>query len=481
MSRISIVAIAVVASASVAFATGPRDVKPVDPATIHVFRAENWAPLDENGHIIGGLRPIPQNNSRAASWKMAFDSMNTNPITQLTYSGQYGTTTAYQIADAGYKCYMWANDITALNTGTALGHAKMARLAFYWNPDGNAASPSGALNFAAKISTGSNFDNTSDGPVLKNETSSIMITRANLDVFVTGQGNRPNKEVFFDMSTVAASLPLPAVASLTNSGVVKVELGTYDSGTGEFQQFNPLVICAPLFSNQLSVGEPTPAGTNPSKSGELMWLDDGSTAAIGEPDYVFQDFTNTSSESFPFAELYSGDYTTASPSRGMLQPAVALFVDQNMKQITGTVVFNSLAVPANRPGTAKFTVYNSSTNALLSTQILPLSSTGGFVLADPNPSTGGSYRIKVEESTWLRKASGIINTASGVSVPAGTLSLINGDVDDDGEIGSADFDIVVANFGVSPANPGDGDVDRDDEVGSSDFDIVVANFGLGDE
>lgn len=54
---------------------------------------------------------------------------------------------------------------------------------------------------------------------------------------------------------------------------------------------------------------------------------------------------------------------------------------------------------------------------------------------------------------------------------------ILGDVDGDDEIGSTDFDIIVANFGNSPATYAEGDVDGDGEVGSTDFDIVVADFG----
>ncbi|MBN8690316.1 MAG: hypothetical protein J0L72_05935 [Armatimonadetes bacterium] len=47
------------------------------------------------------------------------------------------------------------------------------------------------------------------------------------------------------------------------------------------------------------------------------------------------------------------------------------------------------------------------------------------------------------------------------------------DVDGDGEVGSTDFDLVVAQFGTA----GTADIDHDGEVGSTDFDIVVAQFG----
>jgi len=57
----------------------------------------------------------------------------------------------------------------------------------------------------------------------------------------------------------------------------------------------------------------------------------------------------------------------------------------------------------------------------------------------------------------------------------GTITLILGDVDRDGEIGATDFDEVAARFGDSTTDPVD--VNRDGEVGSADFDIVVQNYG----
>ena len=67
----------------------------------------------------------------------------------------------------------------------------------------------------------------------------------------------------------------------------------------------------------------------------------------------------------------------------------------------------------------------------------------------------------------------------GVEQPEEVLLVIE-DVDDDGEVGPGDFELVVANFGSS-AGPELGDLDRDGEVGPSDFEIVVANFGLAGE
>jgi hypothetical protein len=163
-----------------------------------------------------------------------------------------------------------------------------------------------------------------------------------------------------------------------------------------------------------------------------------------------------------------------------LQPAIGLFQDQNAKTISGTLNFTNLAVPASGPKVVSIQILNSSTNVVLSTQEVALSATNGFILNDPNPTSGGSYKVAVKESTWLRKVSATISTTANLNTNAGTLSLINGDVDGDGEVGPGDFEAVVSNFGTD-LGPEFGDVDRDGEVGPSDFEIVVANFGLGDD
>jgi putative transposon-encoded protein len=69
----------------------------------------------------------------------------------------------------------------------------------------------------------------------------------------------------------------------------------------------------------------------------------------------------------------------------------------------------------------------------------------------------------------------VIWTGTAIAGPA--VSVKNGDLDQDTEVGPGDFEAVVAQFG----NSGDADCDNDGEVGPSDFEIVVGNFGLGDE
>lgn len=99
----------------------------------------------------------------------------------------------------------------------------------------------------------------------------------------------------------------------------------------------------------------------------------------------------------------------------------------------------------------------------------------------PTSQPAGSFRLLLQKTTWLQRARTLdVSTENS----AGPVQLVNGDVDGDHEIGSTDFDIVVANFGQSSTNVNNlvpGDIDRDLEVGSSDFDCIVANYGLSDE
>lgn len=95
-----------------------------------------------------------------------------------------------------------------------------------------------------------------------------------------------------------------------------------------------------------------------------------------------------------------------------------------------------------------------------------------FVIpAEANP---GIYSLRMKGGTFLASTYSINYSGSNISY---NVSLRNGDIDQDGEVGPGDFEAVVAQFG----GPGAADLDNDGEVGPSDFEVVVANFGLGDE
>lgn len=88
--------------------------------------------------------------------------------------------------------------------------------------------------------------------------------------------------------------------------------------------------------------------------------------------------------------------------------------------------------------------------------------------------TPGTYSVWVKPFHFLAKR--FDNTQiDSIGTYFVNGSFVNGDVDNDNEVGSSDFDEVVAQFG-EVGNPAD--LDGDDEVGASDFDIVVRNFGM---
>ncbi|MBL8059620.1 MAG: hypothetical protein JNK63_02765 [Chthonomonas sp.] len=457
------------------FAQRPSPV-PVDPSLIETVEATGWAPLDFFGNPIGPIQALPEPaNARAASWKYAFDSMNSQanalPATGTTPS----TLQPLWVIPGNYRAYMWANDVTALNTGTAYGLAKGAYIAFHWNPAATAPA-SGSLNFAAKIYTARKFDNTGDGPAVSQALGGVMVTIANLSV-----GTSPYKALPFDLSATPNSIALPGGMNTTTAASIVVELGTYSGST--FAPFNPIVVCSPLFGNMLAPGEPRYPGTNVSRSTDLYWADDASTFTP-TPSYTFEDFTNTSGSTFPFCELYTGD-TESDPTpanrHGIIQPAISLLVDQNAKVITGQLTFDDQVDSSRLPKTATFQVFDAAGVTLLSTQTVALSPTQTYTIADPNPSTGGTYVVRyVQGNVWLSKRSGVINTTGSPSTTANLL-LSNGDIDLSAEVDAADIDLVIANFGMTNVDGIGGDADLSNEVDAADIDVVIANFGATGE
>jgi hypothetical protein len=99
---------------------------------------------------------------------------------------------------------------------------------------------------------------------------------------------------------------------------------------------------------------------------------------------------------------------------------------------------------------------------------------GAYSFNIPSGAANGAYTLSFDGGTFLKSTFNV--TLSGSSLTQ-AVSLRNGDIDSDGEVGPSDFEAVVAQFGGA----GDADVDNDSEVGPSDFETIVANFGLGDE
>lgn len=115
------------------------------------------------------------------------------------------------------------------------------------------------------------------------------------------------------------------------------------------------------------------------------------------------------------------------------------------------------------------------TNTYSGNVVVSDTSTSTYTAFIPSGAPAGTYSVRFKGGSFLAKTVDVAWTGSSMTGPAVTLK--NGDLDQDGEVGPSDFEAVVAQFGGT----GSADCDNDGEVGPSDFEIIVANFGIGDE
>lgn len=99
------------------------------------------------------------------------------------------------------------------------------------------------------------------------------------------------------------------------------------------------------------------------------------------------------------------------------------------------------------------------------------------------PATAGSYVVSVKTGSWLRDTSSAVDTSVGAS--GVNLSLINGDIDDDNEVGIGDYAVLSSTYGSVPGDvnwSAAADLNGDESVDIGDYAILSANYGLiGDE
>jgi hypothetical protein len=141
-----------------------------------------------------------------------------------------------------------------------------------------------------------------------------------------------------------------------------------------------------------------------------------------------------------------------------------------VQQLTGTVGLNGFAATKN------FTVKLRSGAAVLQTNTVPMTGlTGSFQF---NTSLYGLYDVVIEGPSFLRRVVPNVNITAFSTV---STSLINGDINGDNVIGTADFNALRLAFGSSPSSPNwnpAADLNGDGVVGTADFNILRANFGL---
>ncbi len=135
--------------------------------------------------------------------------------------------------------------------------------------------------------------------------------------------------------------------------------------------------------------------------------------------------------------------------------------------VTGIAVFQ------NAPDNAGIEVY-------LAVDLTPVAqmvtaADGSFSFSEV---AAGSYLVEIRAPQHLIVAIPVTVDASGQPVDLGTIELVAGDTDDDGDVDIADATFVGANFDVEvPPAPGNADLNRDLLVNISDLVLVGGNFG----
>lgn len=425
------------------------------------------APVDAEGRLIGPWIAVEEQALSTPNYAVAFDSMNTNPSNQQTYSGFYGPDAGPSRFTGNYKNYRWLND-ASLPTSRLGKLVRRLRVGMTWNPLGTDPF-TGSLNCYTMVRFTGPVSQSDNGPALGAPLAGIVMLRLNLAAGIY--------EIDANLAGTGLGLPTPA----SNPCGYEVQVGTYSAPTNSFVPLNSTTnTVQPLLSNMVAPGEPQFPGTNPSGSNAFMWADEATPGFPGQnrPNNAYEDFTLTGGSSFPYSERFSYDYTL--DNAGYLQSAFGSFVDLAGKQISGTVTFSSLADPlTTAPTTVTLEVRNGAGDTLVMAQEVPLAANGAFTIDAPMDNAAATYTLFLKKDTWLGKLSPSFTTTAANTVV--NLVLVNGDVNGDNEVGPADFTILSGAFGNLLGDPGylaAADLNRDEEVGPADFTILSASFGL---
>lgn len=143
------------------------------------------------------------------------------------------------------------------------------------------------------------------------------------------------------------------------------------------------------------------------------------------------------------------------------------------RRVSGTLIFQDVLASAAPKGVSF--EYRTLGGSLIKEIQVGIPANGQFDIPAPTQ----NMQLHVKHGTWLRRVVGVNTTAGNVTGVA--LSLINGDVDGDNEVGAADLSILSSAFLTGVGDSGfvaAADLDRDGEVGASDLSILSTNFLL---
>ncbi|MBN8691086.1 MAG: hypothetical protein J0L72_09915 [Armatimonadetes bacterium] len=436
------------------------------------------AQLGPGGTIIGPWQSFgPQAQSGRAVWEPAFDTMSFNPNSGTAYTNIYGQTGGFFRFSNAYKNPFYCQDIQSLAPTVFTGSAKRFATDIVWNPGGTEVR-SGSARLAMAVFTATNFGSIDSGLSFTSPIGTPV--GSGYYGLVIDWGIQANGWRTYDanLSSTTYSIPLPGNATANTPAAILVVIGTINA-SGQFVLNPSTFAMQPTLDTMATPIDPNFPGQNLSSSGPLQWDDDGGSILAPSFNGVHDNLVSTSNA---FSELYSYDWT--STNDGFVQSAVSLFVNAAGNRDAGIVG----GTPQPFQVTMQYFLQNNAGT-------YATDGTGHAISLTASSGVKPSGHYDMDRITaWFSTMGQGFNLHAIVRVPgylarvvrnapsfAPSFDLIGGDIDGDNEIGSSDYDAVIAAFGARYGNPRFNpvaDIDRDGEVGSSDFDVVVTNFGL---
>lgn len=175
---------------------------------------------------------------------------------------------------------------------------------------------------------------------------------------------------------------------------------------------------------------------------------------------VTDGFTNHS------VNQHSGDFNTALSFPSRCFAAKVTVVVPGSGALTGDLHFGDWVGAPQTTATLEFL---DASFVVRETRVASLTLTGAFSVVPPSP---GTYWLSVKEGHWLRRITGPWTFPTITNV--GSMSLANGDLNEDNEVSIGDYAILSEHFGEFGTV---GDLDGDEEVNIGDFAILSAHFG----
>lgn len=188
---------------------------------------------------------------------------------------------------------------------------------------------------------------------------------------------------------------------------------------------------------------------------------------------------------YPTQQSHAGTYRcVVSNSCGSATSNDAQLTFQGQQiQVTGTVALGDYLGPvAGR--VAEIQIRNVGGGTPLQTANVVLNSSGQYTMTLNSGINAGTYDFYAKGSHWLRRKRASVNVPAG-GASGVDFSLINGDINNDNEIGIGDYSMLSASYNLFLGDPGynaQADLNGDDEVGISDYAILSSNYGqFGDD